>query len=238
MDISLPIHIGKIQITRKQYGILCQLRDALQSQQSPMLIPIHNKRDENTLALLQRRDWIIGSWKLFNEPRYAITSRGLKALAIAEKPRAYRRANLPCAECGNAPRHVYPSGVRISTCLACHNAYNRAHRATHGPVYRSDRPCSCGKPRAVSASGVVYGHCQDCRRAQCHQSQIRRAQRMQEAIATGNIPLCKRCGKAPIHISPSAAHTGCKDCTNRASRQSKKRTKIRRMAEKMGLRKS
>jgi hypothetical protein len=144
-----------VALTKKQFAILETLRKAHEAERPLVKLEIRTKHDENTLRLMQERDWIIESTKVFlGERRFAITSRGLKLMKLMDTPsgRPAPATDL-CAQCGKKPRAFTSGGYRSAYCQEHHNACNRARYANkRSNVYRADLPCSsCKKaPRSVS----------------------------------------------------------------------------------------
>lgn len=239
MGETFYANVNGTHMTVKQHEILCLLRETHRGQQPPVKIENINGHSTLTLRLLCQRDWIVPAWKMFDEERYAITGRGMKALEKAESLRHKPPKGNLCYRCGIAPRHVYPTGRRVAYCQSCQKDVGKEHYARRRTNYKPGLCSTCGlHPRVVTASGYVYRCCQDCKSKDAVANNRRRAERLQLDAAAGQIRLCGRCGSTPIHVTPSTPNLRCKACVNVLRRQRRRAFKMRRMAEKMGLRKS
>jgi hypothetical protein len=228
-----------IYMTIKQYDILRLLEETYRGQCPPVKIENTNGHSTLTLKLMCQRDWIVPSWKLFDEERYSITGRGLKALqkadALLNKP---PKGDL-CFRCGTAPRYAYPTGRVIAYCWTCKKDVCRERYARKGTNYSPGICARCKRqPRDVTSNGYVYRHCATCRTQEALAASRRRAARLIAAKDSDNAPLCDRCHAAPIHVTPGAPNNTCKACNSLLRLQRRRQQKIRRMAQKMGLRKS
>ncbi len=154
-----------IPLTEKQYEVLSILREGKNKDQALVRLDIKDRFDERSLKIMQMRDLIVESRKVFEgERRFMITSRGLKLLAQFESRGV--RANAAedvCYLCGKAPRYVSPGGWENAYCLDCHNAYQKTRYAARR-VNKPDRPCvTCGSaPRHVWKSGKKESYCKQC----------------------------------------------------------------------------
>lgn len=218
---------GSVSATRKQYDILCQLRDGLESEQPLVKLDIKNARDARTLEIMQTdKDWIVSSTKVFEEVRYAITSRGLKVLKALEAP-LRRTVSDMCYRCGERPRHKSSKGRRLAYCVDCQNAYNRERYAKRAHVYRSDKPCSCCKrsPRHVNKNGHRETYCLACRRAKG----AMRKHRLYERVMAEGLELCARCGKHPQFVTGTVVYHVCRDCFNARRRANTRKRRSQRL---------
>ena len=227
---------GDLSMSKKQYGILCQLRDAHDAGQPLVKLEIKNKMDERTLKIMQRDlDWIIESWKVFGERRFSITSRGLKAMAKIEGPATHQPAGEMCFQCGEKPRYVSPGGHRNTYCQECANANKRALYAVRGKRYDPDLICSRCQcwPRDKSKGGHVYAYCRPCRNAVNDASRLRRVARAKEAAANGTLPTCSRCQNKPIHFTERQVGKFCLPCANEEKRLGVRRKAAQRIHERL-----
>jgi hypothetical protein len=80
---------------------------------------------------------------------------------------------------------------------------------------------------------VVSPYCRDCRVVtNTTRKQRFFAQRMTEKAA-GTLPTCHRCGRYPVHVTPSQAYGICRKCHNTDKRRYSRASIIRRVQERM-----
>lgn len=119
----------------------------------------------------------------------AITGRGRAAVHAFSHPVTRTRidANMPCTDCGATPRVVY--GGRVQPyCIDCkrkrQQGYRRAKQARLREILKSGIRPICPRcrdhPVHVSASGLIYAICADCR----HEQKVNRRWARMRAIIT------------------------------------------------------
>lgn len=204
---------GLERITGRMMVVLVRLRDAKAAD-----MPFVDLSDVywRTLRALQARDWIFEA-KGIDGVRYAITGRGLKALAIYE--REGNRRDGKCPRCRTRERARSRTGKRRPYCESCTRAIAKRQYALKGYQYDPDAPCSrCKKrPRLILASGIVIAYCEQCRRERRYDENRRRLERKLRRIAAGDVPKCLKCDN-PVYYTARSVSDYCAEHVREAAR--------------------
>lgn len=140
-------------------NVLHQLREAKQNDWPFIHLPDVHK---NTTRALERKGWIFGSLGS-DGIRYTITSAGLKALKIYEKPA--RRFDGICPTCGTRPKRVRANGRLDPYCRECRAVSNRRRHQLGIQRLIPGRLCAnskCSNVRYTSPKGRTYSRCLAC----------------------------------------------------------------------------
>lgn len=171
-----------------------------------------------TLRTLLDREWITRSHGL-DGARYKITTGGLRALELFERPP--RRFDGICPSCGVRPRAVSAGGKELPYCRECLNQSHRRQYALKGHQFAPDSLCpKCGvRPRLTFASGKRHVYCRECRNAQRADERRRQDELDRARIERGEPPLCCRCHKRPRAYTDKTIYDYCEECRREYQRE-------------------
>lgn len=161
-------------ITPKGIHVLMRLREAKQNDWPFIHLPdVH----VNVTRPLERKGWIFGS--LGDDGiRFTITSAGLKALKVYEKPSRYYDGI--CPTCRTRPKMLRKSGKYFPYCNVCRLASNRRRSQLGIQRLIPGKPCAnpkCSNVRYTSSKGRTYSRCLDCLNEQARRRATQRRAR-------------------------------------------------------------
>lgn len=211
-------------------AILQQLRASQPEHAFLNLAHVHSR----TLRAMEEHDWIVRADKGAGKGFYAITGRGLKALAVYEAPSGYRFDGL-CPDCGINPKRVSASGRQFGYCVECNRLRSNRKYQENGHQYRSDALCpDCGeRPRMVCSTGFIKPYCRECNRRRMKDERRRKYARKLARIRAGEFIGCCRCKDNPVYVAGSQVYDYCYDCYREKQNAWNKRWKLAKVLARM-----
>lgn len=194
-----------------QLGILQSLRAAKRRDDPFVLVSAHPR----TLRSMVEHDWMYEG----QEKHFAITGRGLNALAVYEAPSPRHDDGL-CPDCRFRPVHVYTTGRRDGYCLECKKEHQRLGYKRNAQQVRSITCPQCKeRPRQQYSHGRYHAYCKECRHA--NRAEERRLRRIRdlERVQRGEFLPCRCCHEKPRYVTGKTVQDYCPECYHQKQRR-------------------